>query len=301
MILKWSDDMPVINTNVSALYAQAALTTNARGLNTDMQQLSTGKRINGAADDAAGIEIASRLTSQIRGLNQAIRNANDAISMIQTAEGATDAITNMLQRMRELTIQVGNDTNGADDKAAISKEYAALATEIDRVANSTTWGGVHVLNGGSGSAGTSQSFSYAVDASASSAGIISVSFKSMNIGGSGSAALLVAKSGAASAGFLASDITASGAQTLVGKIDDSIKFVNGARSDFGAAINRLQYTIDNLTNISTNAAASRSRIEDTDYSQATSDLARRNIIQQAATAMLAQANQQPQMVLQLFK
>jgi flagellin len=300
MILKWSDDMPVINTNVSALYAQAALTTNARGLNADMQQLSTGKRINSAADDSAGIAISSRLTSQIRGLNQAVRNANDAISMIQTAEGATDAITNMLQRMRELTIQAGNGTNGDDDKAAISKEYASLATEIDRVANSTTWGGVHVLNG-SGSAGTSKSISYSVDASASSAGVISVSFKSMNIGGSGSAALLVKASGAAASGFLSSTITASGAQTLVGKIDDSIKFVNGVRSDFGAAINRLQYTVDNLTSISTNTAASRSRIEDVDYSIATSDLARRNIIQQAATAMLAQANQQPQMVLQLFK
>ena len=138
-------------------------------------------------------------------------------------------------------------------------------------------------------------------ASASSAGVISVSFKSMNIGGSGSAALLVKASGAAASGFLSSTITASGAQTLVGKIDDSIKFVNGVRSDFGAAINRLQYTVDNLTSISTNTAASRSRIEDVDYSIATSDLARRNIIQQAATAMLAQANQQPQMVLQLFK
>ena len=292
--------MPVINTNVAALYAQAALTTNARGLNSDMEQLSTGKRINGAADDAAGIGVASRLTSQIRGLNQAIRNANDAISMIQTAEGATDAITNMLQRMRELTIQAGNSTNGTDDVSAISSEYKALATEINRVANSTTWGGVNVLKG-TGAAGTSKSFTYVVDASASSVGTISLSFKSMNIGAAASAGITIKASGTVASGFLGTSITATTAQTLVGKIDASIKFVNTARASFGATINRLQYTVDNLTNISTNSAASRSRIEDVDYSQATSDLARRNIIQQAATAMLAQANQQPQMVLQLFK
>jgi flagellin len=292
--------MTVINTNVSALYAQASISQNTRAMQQTMTQLSTGKRINGAADDAAGLSIASRLTAQVRGLNQAVRNANDAISMIQTAEGATDAITNMLQRMRELTIQAGNGSNGADDKAAISKEYAALANEINRVANSTTWNGTYVLKG-SGSVGTSVSFNFVVDASASSQGTISVSFKSMNIGGSGSTGISVNKSGAASTGFLDSSITASGAQTLVGMIDDSIKFVNSNRADFGAAINRLQYTVDNLTNISTNTAASRSRVEDVDYSIATSDLAKRNIIQQAATAMLAQANQQPQAVLQLLK
>ena len=293
--------MTVINTNVSALYAQASISQNTRGMQQTMTQLSTGKRINGAADDAAGLSISARLTSQVRGLNQAIRNANDAISMIQTAEGATDAITNMLQRMRELTIQAGNGTNGTDDKAAVSAEYKALATEIDRVANSTTWNGTNVLKGSGGSPGTSVSFDYVVDASASSTGTISVSFKSMNIGGSGSTAISISKSGAASAGFLASSITASGAQTLVGKIDASIKFVNSSRAEFGAAINRLQYTVDNLTNISTNTAASRSRVEDVDYSIATSDLAKKNIIQQAATAMLAQANQQPQAVLQLLK
>jgi len=292
--------MTVINTNVSALYAQASISQNTRAMQQTMTQLSTGKRINGAADDAAGLSIASRLTAQVRGLNQAVRNANDAISMIQTAEGATDAITNMLQRMRELTIQAGNGSNGADDKSAISKEYGALANEINRVANSTTWNGTYVLKG-SGSAGTSVSFNYVVDASASSQGTISVSFKSMNIGGSGSTGISVNKSGAASTGFLDSSITASGAQTLVGMIDDSIKFVNSNRADFGAAINRLQYTVDNLTNIATNTAASRSRVEDVDYSIATSDLAKRNIIQQAATAMLAQANQQPQAVLQLLK
>jgi flagellin len=289
--------MTVINTNVSALYAQASITQNSRNLQQTMNQLSTGKRINGAADDAAGLSISARLTSQVRGLNQAIRNSNDAISMIQTAEGATDAITNMLQRMRELTIQAGNGTNGTDDKAAISTEYKALASEINRVANSTTWNGTAVLTGGSGGFGHSQSFNYIVDAGAGSAGIISVKFKSMKIG-AGTGINVSATGGSA---FLSSTITSSGANTLITKLDNSIKFVNQSRAEFGAAINRLQYTVDNLTNISTNTAASRSRVEDVDYSLATSDLAKRNIIQQAATAMLAQANQQPQAVLQLLK
>lgn len=291
--------MTVINTNVSALYAQASISQNTRAMQQTMNQLSTGKRINGAADDAAGLSISARLTSQVRGLNQAIRNSNDAISMIQTAEGATDAITNMLQRMRELTIQAGNGTNGTDDKAAISSEYMALASEIDRVANSTSWNGTNVLKG-SGGFGTSSTFEYIVDASAGSAGKITVNFKSMNIG-STSTGINVAISGSAAVGFLSSSIKASGATSLIGKLDASIRFVNTARAEFGAAINRLQYTVDNLTNISTNTAASRSRVEDVDYSLATSDLAKRNIIQQAATAMLSQANQQPQAVLQLLK
>jgi flagellin len=146
--------MTVINTNVASLYAQAAITTNARQMTTTMQQLSTGKRVNGAADDAAGIAISAKLTSQIRGLNQAIRNANDAISMIQTAEGATDAITNMLQRMRELTIQSGNASYSNDDRKAMANEYDALALEIDRVADTTKWNGFPVLNGTAGSSGT---------------------------------------------------------------------------------------------------------------------------------------------------
>jgi len=284
--------MTVINTNVASLYAQAAITTNARQMTTTMQQLSTGKRVNGAADDAAGIAISAKLTSQIRGLNQAIRNANDAISMIQTAEGATDAITNMLQRMRELTIQSGNASYSNDDRKAMANEYDALALEIDRVADTTKWNGFPVLNGTAGSSGT---FMFDVDSGSGSLGKIDITIQSFKRGsGNG----ITVGTGSQ---IISSTMTATSAQSLITNIDASIKFVNEQRANMGATINRLQYTLDNLTNIETNTEASRSRIEDTDYSSATAQLAKNNIIQQAATAMLAQANQQPQAVLQLLK
>ncbi len=279
--------MTVINTNVSALYAQAAITSNARNLSTAMQELSTGKRINTAADDAAGIAIASKLTSQIKGLNQAVRNANDGISLLQTAEGATNEITNMLQRMRELTVQSGNDTNSTTDRTALATEYDQLANEIDRVAGTTKWNGMNVLNASTNS-GT---FSFQVGSDGGSADQISVSIGTFVTSGG----VVTVK-----AGDLASS-SAGSAAALLSTLDTSIANVNTQRSSMGASINRLQYTVDNLTNISTNASASRSRIEDVDYGQATTQLARSQIIQQAATAMLAQANQQPQAVLSLLK
>ena len=284
--------MTVINTNVASLYAQAAITTNARQMTNTMQQLSTGKRVNGAADDAAGIAISAKLTSQIKGLGQAIRNANDAISMIQTAEGATDAITNMLQRMRELTIQSGNASYSNDDRTAMANEFNALASEIDRVAETTKWNGFPVLNGTAGSSGK---FMFDVDSGSGSLGRIDITISSFKRGsGNG----ITVGSGSQ---VITSTMTAFSAQGLITDIDASIKFVNEQRANMGATINRLQYTLDNLTNIETNTEASRSRIEDTDYSSATAQLAKNNIIQQAATAMLAQANQQPQTVLQLLK
>ncbi len=279
--------MTVINTNVSALYAQAAITSNARNLSTAMQELSTGKRINSASDDAAGIAIAAKLTSQIKGLNQAVRNANDGISLLQTAEGATNEITNMLQRMRELTVQSGNDTNSTTDRTALATEYDKLANEIDRVAGTTKWNGMNVLNASTNS-GT---FSFQVGSDGGSADQISVSIGTFVTSGG----VVTVKAGDLSSA------TASSAASLLSTLDDSIANVNTQRSTMGASINRLQYTVDNLTNISTNASASRSRIEDVDYGQATTQLARSQIIQQAATAMLAQANQQPQAVLSLLK
>ena len=171
--------MTVINTNVASLYAQAAITTNARQMTNTMQQLSTGKRVNGAADDAAGIAISAKLTSQIKGLGQAIRNANDAISMIQTAEGATDAITNMLQRMRELTIQSGNASYSNDDRTAMANEFNALASEIDRVAETTKWNGFPVLNGTAGSSGK---FMFDVDSGSGSLGRIDITISSFKRG-----------------------------------------------------------------------------------------------------------------------
>ena len=279
--------MTVINTNVSALYAQAAITSNARSLSTAMQELSTGKRINSASDDAAGIAIASKLTSQIKGLNQAVRNANDGISLLQTAEGATNEITNMLQRMRELTVQSGNDTNSTTDRTALATEYDQLAGEIDRISSTTKWNGMNVLNAGTNS-GT---FSFQVGSDGGSADQISVSIGTFVTSGT----VVTVKAGDLSSA------TASSAATLLTTLDTSIANVNTERSNMGASINRLQYTVDNLTNISTNASASRSRIEDVDYGQATTQLARSQIIQQAATAMLAQATQQPQAVLSLLK
>jgi len=305
--------MTVINTNVASLYAQAAITTNSRQLTNTMQQLSTGKRINGAADDAAGIAISAKLTSQIKGLNQAIRNANDAISMIQTAEGATDSITNMLQRMRELSVQAGNASYSNDDRNAMASEFDALVSEIDRVANTTKWNGFNVLDA-LGGASTDGTFQFDVDSGSGSSGLITLKIGSflttkasgINLGSTQTLVPAVAAVGnnpavAAITATIHSDMTATSAQKLIARIDTAIGYVNDQRSNMGSVINRLQYTLDNLTNIETNTEASRSRIEDADYSSTTADLAKHNIIAQAATAMLAQANQQPQTVLQLLK
>jgi len=280
--------MTVINSNIASLNAQAALATNSRGLERSMQQLSTGKRINSAADDAAGLAIASKLTSQIRGLNQAVRNANDAISMLQTAEGATNEITNMLQRMRELAVQSANDTNTDEDRTALNTEYQQLVSEIDRIAATTLWNGETLIDGSAGSAG---SVTFHVGSGYTSDNQISVTFNNFDTGSS--AVMTTAMTTAIT--------SQSAATSAIDYIDSSIASVNTERATFGASINRLQYTVDNLTNVSMNAAASRSRIEDADYSLTTTELAKRQIIQQAATAMLAQANQQPQAVLTLLK
>lgn len=284
--------MTVINTNVAALNAQAALASNARGLSEAMSQLSTGKRINSANDDAAGLAIAAKMTSQIRGLNQAVRNANDAITMLQTAEGATNEITNMLQRMRELAVQSANDTYSAADRTALHSEFDALRTEIARISSTTQWNNINVLDGTAGTSGAVK-FQIGMDSSTTASGNV-MTFTFASFGNSVSTAVMFDISAAA----ITSQTLASSAISLA---TSAIATVNSKRSDMGAAVNRLQYTIDNLTSIVTNASASRSRIEDADYSQATTELARRQVIQQAATAMLAQANQQPQVVLTLLK
>lgn len=283
--------MSVINTNVASLNAQAALATNARGLQKAMEQLSTGRRINSAGDDAAGLAIASKMTSQIRGLNQAVRNASDAISMIQTAEGATNEIANMLQRMRELAVQAANDTYSTSDRSSLNAEFTALRSEIDRIAATTQWNGFNVLDGTAGSAG-SVTFQVGANSSTSNSNnAVSMTFSDLRTGASG-----------ALVGISASALTSlSSASAAIDATNTAIATIDQKRGDMGAVINRFQYTVDNLTNISTNAASSRSRIQDTDYSQATTELAKRQIIQQAATAMLAQANQQPQTVLSLLK
>jgi flagellin len=284
--------MSVINTNVASLRTQAAMGQNTIALQKVMEELSTGKRINSAADDAAGLAISTRLTSQINGLNQAVRNANDGISMLKTSEGATDTVTNMLQRMRELAIQGANGTNSSADIESMNTEYQQLYSEMKRIAKTTAWNNMNVLDGT-----FSGGVSFMVSEVAGSDAKISAAIASFDPTAGATNALVdgfAAMSGSSiSAGSTATD--------LLNKISVAISGVNKVRSTLGATINRLQFTVDNLTNVSTNLSASRSQIEDVDYSQATADLAKRQVIQQAATAMLAQANQQPQSVLSLLK
>ena len=409
--------MTVINTNTGSLYAQQAMNTNARGLATVMQQLSTGKRINNAVDDVAGLAISTRLTSQIRGLNQAVRNANDGMSLIQTAEGSTEQVTNMLQRMRELAVQASNDTNNSNDRGFLNGEFQQLRSEIDRIGQNTQWNGSNILDGTGGAAGdgafsfqvganskqtismklpnlqtgiadpngaatsyvsataptaTTATFDFAavdtkigatnadnaktylgavfevelggkkvqyqvsqadVDAVAGdiattkmsdkiiagldvkiasalglsdsafapAAGAVTITAGSVPFDPNKVAAKMVEGNLSAIGGSAIDITTADQAYKGLQAIDSALQTVNEKRSGMGAVISRLQFATDNLANISTKATESRSRIEDTDYSIATTELAKRNIIQQAAQAMLAQANQAPQMVLQLLK
>ena len=283
--------MSVINTNVKSLVAQNAMTVNNRSLSKAMEQLSTGKRINSAADDAAGLAISNKMTSQIRGLNQAVRNANDGISMIQTAEGATQEISNMLQRMRELAVQGANDTNSGADRAAIGKEYDQLVGEIDRIAGNTEWNGVKILDGSTFSSATAAHFQ--VGTGSGSAYQIDVNFIALAASSLSTAALAT--------GDISSSSTAGTIQAVISAIDKGIAAVDSYRADLGAKVNRLTYAADNMANISMNTSASRSRIEDTDYASETAALTKGQILQQAATAMLAQANQMPNVILSLLK
>ena len=274
--------MTVINTNTKSLIAQQALTVNNRTLTKSMEQLSTGKRINSASDDAAGLSISNKMTAQIRGLNQAVRNGNDAISMIQTAEGALNEVTNMLQRMRELAVQSANGTNFTEDRNALQAEFAELQLEIKRISDNTEWNGTAVTN-----ASAVYKFQVGADASQS----IDVTFKDVE-----------GMTGVSTAVGTSSKIdNLSNATDAITAVDTALTTVDTYRGDLGAKINRLTYAADNLTNVSTNMSASRSRILDTDYAKATTELARSQIIQQAATAILAQANQQPQSVLSLLQ
>jgi len=277
--------MAVVNTNVGASVAQAALVKNARELNSAMTQLSTGRKINSAADDASGLAITNRMTSQINGLGMAIKNANDGISMIQTAEGALDEVTDMLQRMRELAVQASSGTMSAADNDYLDLEFEALKAEIERVAQNTEWNGTAILDDTVGTTG-SVDFQVGVDSTQT----ITVDFGD-----------LTAATGTGS-GFAAADLdTNTLAGTAIGLLDTAIEAISNQRATFGAAANRLEHAVDNLTNVKVNAEASRSRIMDTDYAESTAELARTQIIQQAGTAMLAQANQLPQTVLALLQ
>ena len=290
--------MAVVNTNIGASVAQQALVRNERAMSAAMEQLSTGKKINSAADDAAGLAISSRMTAQIRGLDQAVRNANDGISMVNTAEGAMIEVTAMLQRMREITVQSANGTTDSDDRTYLNKEYQALATEIQRVATNTQWNGRDILTGDAASTGSS-AVSFQVGAN----GGQTISVTIGDISSTGNSTFAALQSSGAS-GSIATT-TAASAQTVATStltaIDAAIKDISEKRADLGAGSNQLTHAVDNLTSIKINAEESRSRILDTDYAQSTSELARTQIIQQAGTAMLAQANQLPQTVLALLQ
>jgi len=275
--------MPVINTNTNAQYAQDALKTNAKAMGNVMMQLATGSRINAAKDDAAGLSLAQNMTSQVRGLNQAVRNVNDGINLLQTADGALVETSNMLQRMRELAVQAGNATNNAGQRGYLQNEFKSLQDEITRIGDNTGWNNSNVF----GTVSTANNLVF--QAGMSGGQTISITLSGMN-----ATALAVGSDVASIGGFTAS-------QSAISTIDTAIETVNAARSRMGAVMNQLSYSADNMVNISTNIAASRSTILDTDYATASAQLAKNQIIAQAATAMLAQANQQPQSVLSLLK
>ena len=277
--------MTSINTNINALTASNALSRNGKAQQDTMQQLSTGKRINRASDDAAGLAIRETMTAQITGLNTAIRNANDGISLLQTADGALSETSSLLQRMRELAVLAVNDSYSSTQKTAMSTEYVALGAQIDQIATNTQFNGTAVLSGAGGTYGGVGSFLFQIGAN--TAQTMAVAIVSQSLG-------TYVLSGTTIA-------TAASATSNIALIDTAIGTLNTQRSTIGAAINRLSHALDNLSNVAANATDSRSKIEDTDYATATSDLARQQIIAQAATAILAQANQQPQYVLSLLK
>ena len=291
--------MAVVNTNISASIAQSALMKNDRVLGKTMEQLSTGSRINSAADDAAGLAISTRMTSQINGLNVGIKNANDGISMLNTAEGALVEVTNMLQRMRELALESSNGTTDVKDRTYLNKEYQALAAEIQRIATKTEWNGRTILNNtANGATSGAVEFQIGVDTGTT----LEVDFGNFDQSASGTMHEFNSASGTAKTISAATTILAqTTASVALGVIDTAMDAVNLQRATLGAATNRLTHTVDNLTNVVVNAESTRSAITDTDYAAATSELAKAQIIAQAGTAMLAQANQMPQTVLALLQ
>jgi len=386
--------MASINTNMSANIASNSMTRNERSMSSTMERLSTGLRINSAKDDAAGLAISSKMTSQIKGLNQAVRNANDAISMIQVAEGAMKEVTNMFQRMRELAVQAISDSNTTSDRTALNNEYKQLSAEVQRVAENTQWNGTNILDGartqttfqiganasqtiavnfgdlgtnntltathagGTAAIGSSDgpSVSFAID-DVAAGDVISLKTDQGNyvtyaiddtmataLNGTGTTAITAVgteTNSAANGGAFTSaitsgafvltganeatgalsvtvtdvtisrghhapvavtDITSStNADSALGVLDTAITNVNSTRAGLGASMSRLEYASDNLQNVAQNTASARSRVMDADYAAETTELARTQIIQQASTAMLAQANQSQQAVLSLLR
>jgi len=266
-----------VSTNAASLNGQNNLNKSTGALQTSMQRLSSGMRINSAKDDAAGLQISNRLTSQINGLGVAQRNAQDGISMAQTAEGALQESTNILHRMRDLAVQASNASVSTADRTSISKEVTALTSELDRISDTTKFGDTALLDG------TFTAKSFLVGANAGE----NISFGIANMD---TATLAVDTSYANQAA----------ASAAIAKIDTAIGTVDSARADLGAVQNRFEHTISNLGNIQENVSASRSRIRDTDFATETANMTKNQILQQAGTSILAQANQLPQAALSLL-
>ena len=299
----------VINTNVASLNAQRSLATSGSELKTAMERLSSGKQINSAADDAAGFAIAERMTAQIRGLNMATKNANDGLSMIATVENATNDVTDMLHRIRELAVQSANDTNSSTDRGYLQKEVDSLLNEINRVAAQTVYNGEEVLDGTrSGQkiqVGTDSGQSISFDIAAVDTDTLNLTFDSFTAG-SPATVVDVSSNTADANGTLAtgekiSVETAAAAANTLTAVTAAIETVAGNRASLGAVSNRLEYTVSNLMNVAEYTTAARSRIEDADFAAESARLAKAQVLQQTGTAMLAQANASQQLALSLFR
>ena len=279
-----------VNTNVTSLNVQKNLGRASDALSTSMTRLSSGLKINSAKDDAAGLQIATRMSSQIRGQTVAIKNANDGISMAQTAEGALQETTNILQRMRELAVQARNGTNGTADRTATNSEFTQISDELTRIASSTNLNGKYLLDGTAGAmtiqvganTGTSNQITLTLSSKFDAA--------SLSVG-SGTVVLTGATSATLSANI----------DNAITAIDAALATINTTRASLGASQNRLTSTINNLQNVNQNATAALGRIQDTDFAAETANLTKQQTLQQASTAVLAQANQLPNAVLKLLQ
>jgi flagellin len=268
----------VVNTNIGSLNAQRSLAESSRELSTAMERLSSGKKINSAADDAAGFAIAERMTAQVRGLNMATKNANDGLAMLATIENATNDVTDMLQRIRELAVQAANDTNGSQDRVYLQNEVDSLIAEIDRVSTDTVYNDSVVLDGTlAGKLQVGTAATQTIDFSIDSIDSTTLAVDALDL----------------------SD--AANAATALTAIDAAIETVAGNRAGYGALSNRLEYTVSNLMNVAEFTTAARSRIEDADFAAESARLAKAQVLQQTGTAMLAQANASSQLAIQLIR
>jgi flagellin len=283
-----------INTNLASLNAQRSLGSSQGSLSLAMQRLSSGMRVNSAKDDAAGLAIAERMSAQVRGMNAAVRNSNDGISMAQTAEGSLGKVADALQRMRELSVQASNASNSNSDKDSLDKEFGELAKEVQRVLGGTTFNGKHILGA------DAQSMSFQVGANTTANDVIDVTTSDMTAD-----ATITSVAGTDNAGtgraVIDNTATIASIHTVMDNIDKALDVVNASRATLGATQSRFDSVIANLQVGVENQTAARSRIMDTDYAMETANLSRANILQQAGNAMVAQANQMPQQVLSLLK